>query len=142
MTNLNLTRYDFQKIARIRLREAKLLLDNKNYDGAYYLSGYAVECGLKACIARQTKKHAFPDLDTVKESYTHKLNQLLGIAGLTQPTKDDRTRNKNLEVNWSMVVKWNEESRYVAHNELDTNALYSAITDRKDGVMRWIRKYW
>jgi len=31
------------------------------FDGAYYLAGYAVECALKACIAKGTQRFEFPD---------------------------------------------------------------------------------
>ena len=30
----------------------KVLLDAGRYPAAYYLVGYAVECGLKACVAK------------------------------------------------------------------------------------------
>ena len=35
-----------------RLVEAKALLDQGMWDGAYYLAGYAVELALKACIIK------------------------------------------------------------------------------------------
>ena len=142
MTPLKLSRDDFKQLANIRLKESKLLLDNGNYDGAYYLCGYVVECGLKACIAKQTKKYDFPDLEMVKNSYCHKLSQLLGLAELAHPAKDERKRNEDLESNWSIVINWNEESRYVTHSELEAKALYSAIADKRNGVLKWIRKYW
>jgi len=31
------------------------------FDGAYYLAGYAVECAIKACIAKGTRRYEFPD---------------------------------------------------------------------------------
>ena len=46
------TRADFQAIAETRMREARILLAANEPDGAYYLGGYAVECGLKACIIK------------------------------------------------------------------------------------------
>ena len=55
-----MNRNDFQKISRLRVKEAKALLDNGYPAGAYYLMGYAVECALKACIAKQTKRYDFP----------------------------------------------------------------------------------
>lgn len=36
-------------------------MDQGLYDGAYYLSGYAVEWALKACIAKNVKRYDFPD---------------------------------------------------------------------------------
>jgi HEPN domain-containing protein len=56
-----MNRGDFQELSIIRLQDAKILLDNKCYDGAYYLSGYVVECALKACIAKKTREHDFPN---------------------------------------------------------------------------------
>lgn len=57
---MGVDRRDLHVLSRIRLKEAKALLDAGLYDGAYYLAGYAVECGLKACIAKKTKRHEFP----------------------------------------------------------------------------------
>lgn len=66
----------------MRLKEVEVLLNNRQYSGAYYLSGYVVECALKACIARQTRKFDFPDKKTVLDSYTHDLQKLVKIAKL------------------------------------------------------------
>jgi len=41
-----LTRADLQELARLRLVEARMLLDGKSYSGAYYLTGLA--CGMRA----------------------------------------------------------------------------------------------
>jgi hypothetical protein len=97
---------------------------------------------LKACIAKQTKKYDFPDKDAVNDSYCHNLNKLLGLAELTHPAKDERKSNKKLEVNWSIAIGWNEGSRYITHTEIEAKALYSAVTNKRDGVLKWIRKYW
>ncbi len=77
-----MNRTDFQNIAKLRIKEAKVLLDNGCFEGTYYLLGYAVECALKACIAKQTKLHEFPDSKVVRESYTHDLEKLVKVAGL------------------------------------------------------------
>ena len=42
-----------------------------------------MECALKACIAKSTNRHDFPDLATVKRCYTHDLGELLKLAGLS-----------------------------------------------------------
>jgi HEPN domain-containing protein len=52
-----MTRTEFQRLARMRLRDARVLLQNGNNEGAYYLIGLAVECGLKSAIARKTQRH-------------------------------------------------------------------------------------
>jgi HEPN domain-containing protein len=63
-----MNRNDLRRLARIRLKEARALLEAKCLDGAYYLCGYAVECALKAGIAEVTRRSEFPDLDRVKAS--------------------------------------------------------------------------
>ena len=40
-----MNRADLKQLAQLRLREAKALLDGGHAPGAYYLAGYAVECG-------------------------------------------------------------------------------------------------
>jgi len=63
------------------VEDANLLLDNGQYDGGYYLAGYAVECALKAVIAARTRQHEFPDLNLAKKVYTHDLKELLDASG-------------------------------------------------------------
>jgi HEPN domain-containing protein len=54
-------RKGLQELSNVRLKEAKALLKVGMADGAYYLAGYAVECALKACIAKETRRYDFPD---------------------------------------------------------------------------------
>ena len=42
------------ELAETRRTEALCLLAANLFCGAYYLAGYAIECGLKACIATQS----------------------------------------------------------------------------------------
>jgi hypothetical protein len=81
-------RKDFQMLAALRVRDAKVLLDSDCFEGAYYLLGYAIECALKACIAKQTKRYTFPEKDFAQKVWTHNLNELLKLAGL----EAERTR--------------------------------------------------
>ena len=43
-------RLQWQQLAERWLVDAKALLDAHRWSAAYYLAGYAVECGLKACV--------------------------------------------------------------------------------------------
>jgi HEPN domain-containing protein len=45
-----MNRTDLQILAEDRLKDAEVLLANGRFGAAYYLAGYAVECGLKACV--------------------------------------------------------------------------------------------
>ena len=136
-------RRDLQGLTRVRLDEARLLLEAGRYDGAYYLSGYAVECGLKACIARQTRTHDFPPRpSTVRAMYTHNLMDLVKAAGLVD-TLADRIRSCAVFAdNWSKAKLWTEEARYKRWSEADATALVAAIADPEHGVLRWLQEHW
>ena len=124
------------------MKEAKALLNSGMPDGAYYLAGYAVECALKACIAKETKRHEFPDKKRAELSYTHSLRDLVRVAGLADDCKDYMGRSREFESNWQTVQAWSEQSRYQRQSLSVGRALVSAVVDRRNGVMRWIRQYW
>ena len=135
-------RNDPRVLARIRLAEAHQLLDAGMYDGAYYLCGYAVECGLKACIAAKTARYSFPDRQTVLDSYTHDLNRLVAAAALEAELAKALRTDPQFALNWAVVKDWKETSRYGRHSESRARNLYAAVTDRRSGVLPWIRHYW
>ena len=138
-----MNRADLQQLSKLRIKEAKVLLDNGYYTGAYYLAGYAVECALKACIAKQTKRYDFPDKDRVNRSYVHKLEDLLKLAGLEADWKSKTTSNSTFLYYWQVVKDWNEDVRYrPVVSQAAANDLYTAITNRQNGVLPWLRKYW
>lgn len=141
-----MNRADLQQLAELRIREAKCLLDNKLFNGAYYLAGYSIECALKACIAKKTREHDFPDLELVRDSYKHDLQSLLRTAGLEPMLEDDARKNAKLAHNWNTVIKWSVDVRYEIGGLLGliryANDLYSAIMDAGDGVLPWLKKHW
>jgi len=100
-----------------------------------------VECALKACIAKQTQRYDFPDKKTVLDSHTHDFKDLLVPAGLRM---DHQTAmdQPDFARNWKTVTQWKAESRYANHSKQDAKELLSAITDRKAGVLQWIRQRW
>jgi HEPN domain-containing protein len=137
-----MNRLGLQELARIRLAEARTLLENGHAPGAYYLCGYAVECALKACIARQTREHDFPDKKLANAAHTHKLAELVKLAGL-EPELDREIRTSpDFSDNWTVVKDWSEESRYTIKGDKETRDLLAAITNRTYGVLPWIRRHW
>lgn len=136
-----LTRKDFQRLADLRAKEAVVLATNKNEQGAFYLGGYAIECALKACIAKKTKRHEFPPkVDEVRKVYTHNLEELLRLAQLEKQLEADVRTNPNLGINWGVVKAWNEETRYKAVG-LNGRDLCAAING-PSGVLPWIKQRW
>lgn len=138
-----MNRRDLQQLSRLREREAGLLLRNGAYPGAYYLMGYAVECALKACIAKRVTRHEFPDKEVVKKSYTHDLQDLLKVSGLELDLQRASSTDPDLATNWNIVKDWSEESRYThSISEQEARTFHGACTSRRHGVLGWIRKRW
>jgi HEPN domain-containing protein len=135
-------RLDFQRLSRIRIKEAKALLDQGLYDGGYYLAGYAVECALKACIAKLTREHDFPDKDVVNKSWTHNLTQLVEVAGLEKERKEKAGQDKEFELRWGLVKDWSDDSRYRSVGPKEATQLYEAIVDPACGVLQWLEQRW
>jgi hypothetical protein len=141
MRDVPLTRKDFQRLAELRVRESAALLRTRNPVGSYYLGGYAIECALKACIAKQARRHEFPlKADYVRRVYTHKLEELLRLADLEQQLEDDMRANAALARNWGVVKDWDEESRYRSSG-LNGRDLQGAVAG-PDGVLHWIKQRW
>jgi HEPN domain-containing protein len=134
-------RKDLQVLAETRLTEAQVLFQNRKFDGAYYLAGYAIECAIKACVARNTRRFDFPDKDLANQVYTHDLTKLLTPAGLAQIFKDEFRGNPALEVRWGVVKDWSEQSRYETHSRKKANDIIDAV-GHPQGILACIRKYW
>lgn len=76
------SRTEFQQLSQTRQKEAETLLAAGHFAGAYYLIGYAVECALKACIAKQFLHHTVPDRKLLQGFFVHDLGQLLSLSAL------------------------------------------------------------
>ena len=138
-----MNRRDLQRLSNIRLSEAKVLLDSEYYSGAYYLLGYAVECALKACIAKQIERHEFPNRRMVLDSYTHDLRLLLKVSGLEFEFLGEVISNPALDRNWTTVSDWTVDSRYEYNKtEVTVREFHSAVTARANGFLPWLRRRW
>jgi HEPN domain-containing protein len=127
----------------MRLAEAQVFLANGHFAGAYYLAGYAVECALKACIAKDVQKYDFPDLKRAQSSWKHDLTELITTAGLQIELKNAMQQDNELDGNWNTVKVWKESSRYdPTIPEYKASAIVSAIADPAHGVLAWLSHHW
>ena len=138
-----MNRTDFQKLANLRVKDAKVLLNNGCFEGAYYLLGYSIECALKACVAKKTQRYDFPDKKLANNVFTHELPVLLALAGLKPVFDAELKVNPTLDANWAIVKDWNESSRYVLSVDANlSKGMYAAAASRKNGVLPWLKKQW
>jgi hypothetical protein len=136
------TRKDFQLLAGMRLGEAQALVQSGNQNGAYYLGGLVIECALKACIAKKTRKHDFPsDQNYAKSVYTHDLTQLARLAGLEGELEKECKINTRFATNWGVIKAWNINARYDT-SSLSGTDMVAAVKSPLDGVLKWIKHYW
>ncbi|MGE3267766.1 MAG: HEPN domain-containing protein [Chloroflexota bacterium] len=137
-----MNRRDFRRLAEMRLADAQVLLANRRYAAAYYLAGYAVECGLKACIARQYGRYEFPPKNVPGTLYIHDLGKLATNEKLAGALDTQKRSVPRFASNWVIVTTWNEDSRYRNWTKEEAHELIDARTEVPDGVMEWIRQLW
>jgi hypothetical protein len=138
-----MNRADLQLLADARVADAEALLQAKRWAAAHYLLGYAVECALKACIARQFRQDEVPDKTVVNNFYTHRLEQLLSISGAKAALESRASTDSAFQVNWNTVRDWNESARY-DHSTTEAKArdMLIAVADSRSGVLSWLKTQW
>lgn len=135
-------RQTFRTLAELRLREARCLLASSEWAGSYYLAGYSVECALKACISKNTRRFSFPDLRLAKAAYTHNLDKLVAAAGLTSTRDTAFQSDPDLETNWAIAKDWNPETRYSLPSQAEATDIVAAVGDAHHGVLAWLKQHW
>ena len=138
---------ELKEIAKSRLRASKILLDHKDFDGAVYIMGYALECCLKAIICKRLNLAQYPDKSGSRDKdnifKTHKFDILLTLCGLENDFSLSSAPPRR-SGNWSEVTKWNTELRYEpigSRNEAEAKRMYEALVESPDGIITWITKH-
>lgn len=141
-----MNRAHWQQLAEDRVLDAAALLQATRWSGAYHLVGYAVECGLKACVLAHIENHnadvIFRERNYSSNCWTHKIQDLVYLAGLRTILDLDMAANRPLGINWVYAMQWEEISRYQATPEFQDRRLYDSVTHTADGVLPWIRSHW
>ena len=137
-----MNRADFQQLAEVRIEEAAALLAAQKWAGAYYLAGYAVECALKACIAKLTNQYDFPDKRFAEKCFTHDFERLLDCVDPEGNLFADLITDQIRSENWDTTGLWEETSRYERKTQAEAEMLYNAITDPVHGVLPWLKQNW
>lgn len=138
-----MTKAQLEKLAGIRLEDAKALLSADRWAAAYYLLGYCIECALKACAAKQLELHEVPDREFINSFYTHSFDKLVKISGIKLELEEHKISNPNFAINWNTVRNWNETRRYEFDiSEAMAQEMYTAMIDNETGVLPWLKTRW
>ena len=135
-------RTDLQAFAQAKLDDACILFQNKRYSNAYYLAGYAVELGLKACIAAQMNAETIPDKAFIKKILDHQFPVLIGLAGLATELKDQKDRDPVFAASWAIASEWSPDVRYESRDVTSAQTIITAIAHPESGVLQWIKTHW
>jgi hypothetical protein len=136
-----LPRSTLQRLAVAKVEDARLLFENSRHSNAYYLYGYGIELALKVCISRQIVAETIPDRILLTRFLTHRISELVGLAGLTQRLEEKR-KDRNFDIRWAVVVEWSEEARYEMIDPALATAMQDAVEHPTHGVMQWLKQYW
>jgi hypothetical protein len=135
------TRTELIRLAEEKLSDSELLLIHSRYTSAYYLSGYAVELGIKACIAKQMIAEAIPDRKFVNSIYTHDLSELISVAGLKGWLQAEEAAVPAFSTCWAIVKRWDPNARYDTIEGNTARAMVGAIGEPNHGVLQWLRRH-
>lgn len=126
----------------MRAADAEALLATGRHSAAYYLAGYAVECGLKCVIASSFRAAVLPSPKFVQAIHTHDLVALVSLAQL-KPALDARiTEDPDFAANWAFTTGWKESSRYEFIDPLNAARMLSSVTSEPSGVLPWLKTIW
>ncbi len=140
---MSINRRTLQELSHERTRDAEVLLAARRPGAAYYLMGYAVECALKACVAKQVKEHDFPDRGLAQRAFTHDLDALVRVAGLEQDFGRHLRESRAFDRNWATVRTWSESMRYEPGMTMKEATVFCrACTGKPYGILTWIRERW
>jgi hypothetical protein len=103
----------------------------------------ALECAIKACIAKKVNQYDFPNKKLADDSYSHNLTKLIGVAGLTNDLTQKERTDQAFSVNWAVAKDWSEQTRYETNiGRAKARDLCNAITDNNNGVLPWLKTFW
>jgi len=101
-----LTGADLRALARERLKDARVLLAQRRYDGATYFCGFAVELAIKSCICKRFEWPHYKHTRPYQSFETHDLPLLIELSGAWP-----KVQKKSL-AEWSTVRTWTGSDRY------------------------------
>lgn len=133
---------DLKALSEMRWHDASALLEASRHSAAYYLAGYAVECGLKAVIAVSFRATVIPSRKFVNDIHTHDLGSLVSLAGLKQDLDLASRGNDFFAANWNFVAGWKETARYERIDPFMANRMVAAVGDPESGVLQWLKTHW
>lgn len=134
-----LLRQDLLLLAEHWLESARALFQAQLAGAAYHAGGLALECVLKAKIAKDIVAEEFPDKNLAARAWNHDPSNLLALGDLVRVLDQ---ASADVQANWATVKDWSIESRYnLAVNVVTVGAFLDALDNSQDGILVWLRNH-
>lgn len=146
---------EIRNLALQRLREAEILYQNHQYDGAFYLAGYSLELTLKAKICdrlgipnlfdeKDANTNSIKGIGEIRKTLkTHNLFTLLIFSGLKIKFDNEKATNIELaKANSLLFNAWDENARYKPCGHIldkDVEKLIHLLS-QPNGILTWIEQ--
>ncbi len=127
---------DWLKLADNYRAACELLISNPDMGAiAWSQAGFALECTMKAAIHAQFRFNRWPAQSERRELYTHDLEKLAGILGMTvEPSAE-------IAPAWATVIQWRRTHMYNP-SEFPPAVVRSLIDAvfSEEGMCQWMRR--
>jgi hypothetical protein len=148
------TKEDIIQLASYKIFSAEILLKHDVPNEAFYIGGYALELYLKLMICKTLDISDLFDFDNHSSKYlssksdrkaslfkqfkVHDYEQLILLSGLFTQFKNQLSNNQEFNSDWSIVSKWNENSRYIVTQSMeDTEIFIQSIKN----IIKWLQQF-
>jgi hypothetical protein len=132
-----LLRQDLLELSQQWIEDARILSAARRFAGAYHSGGVALECVLKAKIAKSIQAEEFPDKRLAEKAWGHDPAALLKLGELERSMDQAPAE---VQTNWATVKDWTVDSRYNRDvNPVTVTAFLEALDDPRDGILPWLR---
>ena len=100
---------------------------------------------MKACVLVFVEKNpdvVFREKKYSESCWTHKIEDLLNLAGLKAARDAEVSVNQVFGLNWQKAKDWDPQTRYRQVSQFEAEKLLDALREANNGVLQWIKVHW
>ena len=143
---------DLREIAITRAKSARHLIRNKDWQGASYMMGIALECALKASICKTLKIKVYPEKHKTDKEIpdffmTHIFDRLFLLSGLSDvfsangnPLAFNNWSDFTIQYQGNWVKMRYEPQRVSPFDKTMTEKLYNYLYGDKNSIIKVISR--
>ena len=134
---------DFKILSDRYRKSAESLFNAEQFDVAYYLAGYSVECLLKAIICKRLGPNEYPPSNVNSTHYTHSVEQLTKTAGIEKDLEFEKGKSSELKKSYMVLKDWDPKILRYDSSSLGKEKAKNYVDEIKNekGFIVWLNKY-